>query len=396
MLNPNIEYILIRFGEMSTKKKNRKLFIKTLIQNIKSACQDEPSITLKNQFDRIMLTLNGAHQQVVLDRLSKVFGIASYTPVMVVDTDIETISAITLSQMISEPISTFKIETRRKVKNLPFISDDINRAVAGRILANTEHKVDIHHPEVKIRIECGPTKTSIGIKTYPGLQGMPVGVGGKALVLMSGGIDSPVAAYLMMKRGVEIECVHFQTPPYTSPQALEKVRQLIQKLTPYQAKIPLHIVDFTQVQLEIYRPIDKRYGVTLLRRAFMKIATSIAKETHLLALVTGDSIGQVASQTLESMSTIGVVTPLPIIRPVITYDKIEIIELAKRIGTYEISILPYEDCCSLFAVNEPKTKPRIYFTELEEAKCNNLDGLIEAATSTVVTEVIQKTQETYL
>lgn len=396
MLNTNIEYILIRFGEMSTKKKNRKIFIKMLIQNIKKACHDEPSITLKDQFDRIMLTLNGANQQVVLDHLSKVFGIASYTPVMVVPTDIEQMAAMTLSQMIDEPSSTFKVETRRKVKNLPFISDDVNRAVAGRILANTSHKVDIHHPIIKIRIEVSPLKTYIGIKTYPGLQGMPVGVGGKALVLMSGGIDSPVAAYLMMKRGVEIECVHFQTPPYTSPQALEKVRQLIQKLTPYQTKIPLHIINFTQVQLEIYRPIDKRYGVTLLRRAFMKIATSIAQQGHLLALVTGDSIGQVASQTLESMATIGVVTQIPIIRPLITYDKIEIIELAKRIGTYDISIQPYEDCCSLFAVNEPKTKPRVYFTELEEAKCHNLEGLIEEATASIVTELIQTTQETYL
>lgn len=383
-----IEHILIRFGEMSTKKKNRRLFVRTLIDNIKARCFDYPNITLKDHFDRIVLILNDEPSDEVMEALKDVFGIASFTPIWSCKSQLEDMAALSLRIMEGLEPTTFKVEARRKVKTLPFVSDDIHRAIAKPILLTTAHKVDIHNPVIRIKVEAGPNVTHIGIQTILGRAGLPVGVGGKALVLMSGGIDSPVAAYQMMKRGVQVEAIHFATPPYTSLQSLEKVRSLLRQLTRFQPSIPLHIVDFTAVQMELYRPIDKRYGITLMRRAFVKIANQVAKDIKALALVTGDSIGQVASQTLESLATIEAVSHIPVLRPLLTFDKVEIIDLAQKIKTFDISIQPFEDCCSLFAVNEPKTKPRIYFTELEEAKCNGLDELMDAAKQNCTHEVI--------
>lgn len=396
MGNNQANHILIRFGELSTKKKNRRLFVRTLISSIRKRCIHFPNIQLKDQFDRILLILNNEPMEPVLEALGDVFGIASYTPVFMCESTLEAIAQTTFEQMKDLEPSTFKVESRRKVKTFPFNSMDVNRAVASLILSQTQHRVDIHHPHISIRVEVGAHETHIGVKTYLGRLGMPVGVGGKALVLMSGGIDSPVAAYMMMKRGVEIECVHFTTPPFTSDQALQKVKGLIQQLTRFQAEIPLHIVNFTDVQVEMYRPIDKRYGITLMRRGFVRIANRIAKERKALALVTGDSIGQVASQTIESLGTIEEASLIPVLRPLLTYDKMEIIQWAKTLNTYPISILPYDDCCSLFAVNEPKTKPRVYFTELEEAKCNDLDGLMDQAYQTKETILIHEKDESYL
>lgn len=395
MAKPETEYILIRFGELSTKGKNRKMFVRTLINNIRKQCQRFESIEVKDHFDRILLFLNGAEEKAVCALLSNVFGISSFTPVKVCASNLDAMAELAFSEMKDVEPTTFKVETRRKSKNMPFVSDDVNRKVAGLILSSTQHKVDIHQPHIRIKIEVGLDNTYIGIKTYPGLQGFPIGVGGKAMVLMSGGIDSPVAAYLTMKRGVEIECIHFATPPYTSPQALEKVRQLVRVLTRYQPIIKLHVVDFTDVQLDIYKHIDKRYGVTLMRRAFVDIATRISKQTKAIALITGDSIGQVASQTLESMGVIQAATDLPILRPLVTYDKMEIVGLAEQIGTYAISIQPFEDCCSLFAVKEPKTKPRLYFVQHEEAKCD-LPPLVTKATESITTEIITETSEDFL
>lgn len=396
MVNPTPEYILIRFGEMSTKGKNRKLFVNVLAQNIRNHCARFSGIQVRTQFDRILLFLNGNDEHEVSKVLANVFGISSYGPVNACVSELEAMAEVAYQEMKELPATTFKVEARRKTKNMPFISDDINRAIASKILANTGHTVDIHNPAIRIKVEVALDKTLIGIKTYPGLQGFPIGVGGKAMVLMSGGIDSPVAAYLTMKRGIMIEAVHFATPPYTSPQALEKVRSLVRVLTRYQPEIKLHIVDFTAVQLDIYKNIDKRYGVTLMRRAFVEIATELSKQVKAQALITGDSIGQVASQTLESMAVIQAATELPILRPLVTYDKLEIIALAEAIGTFPISIQPFEDCCSLFAVKEPKTKPRLFFVQQEEAKCN-LKPLISDSIQSIVTETITSTSnEDYL
>lgn len=396
MLESKSEYILIRFGELSTKKKNRRLFVKTLILNIKKACIEHPNIRLEDRFDRILLRLNGEDESNVLNALQHVFGIASYTPVYQTETDLDEIAKVCLFHIKEIESSSFKVYTKRKIKTLPFISDDVNRHVAGLILKNTQHKVDIHHPVITIKIETDALETWIGLKTYKGMGGMPVGVSGKALVMMSGGIDSPVAAYQMMKRGVEIECVHFMTPPFTSELALNKVKDLVQALLPYQSSIKLHIVDFTKAQQSLYTDTDTRYGITMMRRAFVRIANRIAKDHKCLALVSGDSIAQVASQTLESLATIEHASFIPLFRPLLSFDKNEIIDLAKKIKTYPISILPYDDCCSLFAVNDPKTKPRIYFVEKEEEKVHDLAALLEEAYLNQHTEVISLTRKDYL
>ncbi len=392
-----IDHILIRYGELSTKKKNRKFFVDKLIFNIKEQLKNYPKVKVLNKYDRILVQLNDEPMDEVIDILKNIFGIANFTPIVKCESDPDKIAELTTLHMSLERLSTFKVIARRKVKTLAFNSDQLNRIVASRILSTTDHKVDVHHPDIRIRIEVDADETLIGLRTYQGLQGLPVGVSGKALLLMSGGIDSPVAAYLMMKRGVKVECVHFATPPYTSPQSLEKVETLVRHLTKFQPVIPMHIVDFTKTQQELYRPTDNSYGITLMRRAFVRIANWIADERKCLAIVTGDSIGQVASQTLESIQTIQEVSRLPMFRPLLTYDKLEIVNLAKQINTYETSILPFEDCCSLFAVSNPKTKPRLDFTLVEENKCVGLEELMQEAYTSKITEFISvKTDEDYL
>lgn len=395
-MHAKIDHILIRYGELSTKKKNRHFFVQKLIFNIREQLKEFPTLKVLDKYDRILVQLNQEDMDKVIEALKNVFGIANYTPIVKVETNPEIIAEVTAYFMSLERSSTFKVISRRKVKTLPFNSDDLNRIVASKVLSTTDHKVDVHNPDIKIRIEVDQNETLIGLKTYTGLQGLPVGVSGKALLLMSGGIDSPVAAYLMMKRGVKVECVHFATPPYTSPQSLDKVVQLVRHLTKYQSTIALHVVDFTKTQQELYRPIDTSYGITLMRRSFVRIANWIAEERKCLAIVTGDSIGQVASQTLESIQTIQEVSKLPMFRPLLTYDKLEIVDLAKRINTYETSILPFEDCCSLFAVSNPKTKPRIEFTLEQEKKCVGIDELMQEAFETKETQFITKIVEDYL
>ncbi len=254
---------------------------------------------------------------------------------------------------------TFKVAARRSDKMFPYISDQINRKIATEILKNSDWKVDVHNPDVKIVVEVHRDATYIMTDRIQGAGGYPVGVGGKAMVLLSGGIDSPVASYLMMKRGVHIEAIHFAAPPYTSQNAQDKVLKLASMISGYQGELIVHVVPFTNLQLAIYQHADESYAITLMRRMMMRIADGLAKKRHAQAIATGESVGQVASQTLESMQTINAVTNMPILRPVVCMDKVEIINLARSIGTYETSILPYEDCCTIFDPKNPATKPRI-------------------------------------
>ena len=239
--------ILVRFGELSNKGKNRNLFVRQLIQNLKYQLSNYPDIRYRNQFDRIMIELNGADSDEVLERARHVFGIRSLSPVVVTEMDFDLISEACLELMKQEKVGTFKVEANRKDKKLNFKSNDLNLRVAKTILSETEHRVDVHNPDIRIRIDVDAEKASIAVKTVLGAQGFPIGVGGKALLLLSGGIDSPVAGYYTMKRGVEIECIHFAAPPYTTIQALDKVKQLTEHLSVYQPRIKLHIVPFIYV-----------------------------------------------------------------------------------------------------------------------------------------------------
>jgi len=387
--------ILVRFGELSNKGKNRNLFVRQLIQNLKYQLSNYPDIRYRNQFDRIMIELNGADSDEVLERARHVFGIRSLSPVVVTPMDFKLINEACLELMKQEKVGTFKVDTNRKDKTLNFKSNDLNLSVAKTILSQTEHRVDVHNPDIRIRIDVDAEKASIAVKTVLGAQGFPIGVGGKALLLLSGGIDSPVAGYYTMKRGVEIECIHFAAPPYTTIQALDKVKQLAEKLCVYQPRIKLHVVPFTEIQLEIYKKAHPAYTVVLMRRVMMKIAERVMHEHKMLALVSGESLGQVASQTLQSMASIQDAMDGLILRPLLTFDKNDIIDVAKKINTYETSILPYEDCCTIFSVTNPITKPKLKIVLLEEAKCE-LDELIEVAYKSIETTEIRYHQETYL
>lgn len=362
------DHILIRYGELSLKGKNRNQFIKQLYDNVRKACTGFPFLEFEKQHDRMMIFLHDEDENQVCDVVSKVFGISSLSLAVKVKPEMEEILKACLEIFPLQEEKTFKVAARRNDKTFPVVSDQINRMVATTILKNSNWKVDVHNPDYKIVIEVRKDACFIMTNKIPGAGGYPVGVGGKAMVLLSGGIDSPVACYCMMKRGVHIECIHYASPPYTSLNAQEKVMELARLVSGYQGELLLHIVPFTNLQLAIYQNAPESYAITIMRRMMMRIADGLAKKRHALAIATGESIGQVASQTLESMNAINAVTCTPIIRPVVCMDKVEIIDCSKKIGTYETSILPYEDCCTIFTPKNPVTKPRIDKCEKYEQK----------------------------
>lgn len=353
------DHLLIRYGELSLKGKNRKDFIHKLLENTKRALKGFRTLEYDAQYDRMYIYLHDEDCQEVCKAVEKIFGISSFSPAIAVRPDLDTILEAVIQAVDLARPHTFKIKARRHDKLFPVQSDAINRAAATRILKNSNWKVDVHNPDVTILIEVRKEAAYIMVEKIPGAGGYPVGVGGRAMVLLSGGIDSPVASYLMMKRGVRIECVYFAAPPYTSRQAQEKVLELAQEIAPCQGDIAVHIVPFTTLQLAIYQNALESYAITLMRRMMIRIAAGLAQKRHCLAIASGESIGQVASQTLESMSVINHVTNMPLIRPVVCMDKNEIIQIARRIGTYETSILPYEDCCTIFTPKNPVTKPKL-------------------------------------
>lgn len=359
--------VLIRFGELSTKGKNRKDFIRRLDRNIRHILRDFTDLEYRRTHDRIYIRLKDEDPEEISSRLKKVFGISSFSFTEKTDADIEAIKDACLRIARETDKKTFKIAAKRHDKTFPMISDEINRAVAGRILQNTDLKVDVHHPELLIRIEVHADAAYITSDKIPGAGGYPTGINGKALLMLSGGIDSPVAAYEIMKRGIEVEAVHFSSPPYTSEAAKQKVLDLARMVSVYQGRMKVHILNFTETQLAIYKTAGDPYAVTLMRRMMFRLAERTAQRNGCLVLGTGESVGQVASQTLESMVCINDVVHMPVIRPLVCYDKVEIIDLARRIGTYETSILPYEDCCTIFDPKNPVTKPSIEKAEHYES-----------------------------
>ena len=385
MADLQYEYILVRFGELSTKGRNKKDFIKRLAVNMQRALQDYPALTFERTRDHIYVHLHGTDWRKVSDILVRVFGIRSFAPAVKVENDL--IQIVEAARKIMEgKRGTFKVITKRANKKFPIHSDEVNRAVASEILRDYGPRyltVDVHEPDYPLIVEIREQNTYIMAETILGGGGYPVGVGGKSLLMMSGGIDSPVAGYLTMKRGVEIECIHFASMPYTSQEALNKVKELTRVLSCYQGRIKLHIVPFTDVQLAIYKNCDEEYAITIMRRMMYRIADAIAGKNNCLAIVNGESIGQVASQTLESIGVINAVSALPVIRPVVTYDKLEIIALAEKIGTYETSILPYEDCCTIFVAKHPVTKPNVgVIKRHEQYLSEKIDELVQTALDT--------------
>lgn len=383
------DMILVRYGEMTLKKKNYKTFLKQINQNIKDKCAKYKKLKFFNTDYRFYIYLNGTDYNLVLDELNTVVGLHSYSlcqqvNIKSVDSVIEDIAEASI-KLINENKPkekfTFKVETNRADKQFKMTSIEISQKVARIVLPNVEGmSVDVHNPDLTLKIDLRTEGTYIYTNNIKGLGGYPSGVAGEGLVMMSGGIDSPVAAYLVMKKGVLINAIHYASPPYTSQMALQKVIDLLERLSVYQTtqNIKLYVVPFTEVQTKIHENANSIYMVTLMRRAMYKIAEKVAKQNNCLCLVNGESIGQVASQTLESISVVNDVTNMPIIRPVATYDKDEIVEIAQRIKTFEISIKPYEDCCTVFVPEHPIIKPKLDVIIEEENKCQ-LDDAIQRA-----------------
>ena len=353
------DHIMVRFGELSTKGKNKSDFIKVLAKNIRGALSDFNNIEVITRFDHIYVKLNDNDPLGVIELLQDVSGIQGLSLVLKTDDDIENLKKVCLELVNQEEGKTFKVHAKRANKKYPIISDQINREIAKVILQNTNLKVDVHNPDILVSIEIREEGAYVFTHTYKGAGGYPLGVGGKIMHMLSGGIDSPVAAFLLMKRGIKIECIHFASPPYTNVGVIEKLKDLLGKLNKYQPEIRLNIIPFTKLQEEIYKQSDESYAITLMRRMLFWLSDRLAKRRKCLAISTGESVGQVASQTLESMNVINDVTNMPVLRPVVCYDKTEIIDLSKKLDTYDISIRPFEDCCTIFAPKNPKTRPSI-------------------------------------
>ena len=372
---PDIQYdhIIVRYGELSTKGKNRKEFTKQLTSNIRKRLKDHEALTYNMLHDGLFIKLNGEDYEVIKKELKDVFGYSYFAGAIRVGRDIEDVKKVTLELARKHDARTFKVATKRHDKNYPLISDEINRAVAGNILHNSDLLVDVHNPDLMLYVSVDKDFIYVMDEKVKGGGGYPTGINGMAMVMMSGGIDSPVAAYMTMKRGLKIECLHFASEPYTSKQALQKVLTLAEKLSVAQEEINVHIIPFTDLQLAIYKNVDEPYCITIMRRMMYRIADRLCKQRHIGVITNGESIGQVASQTPESISVIGKVADTLILRPLCMMDKLEIIDIAKRIDTYETSILPYEDCCTIFDPKNPVTKPK-------EDKCLHYESLFDFET----------------
>ena len=388
------DHIMVRFGELSTKGKNKNLFIKTLAKNIKGALSDFEGIEIISKFDHIYVKLNDNDPDKVIEILQDVSGIQGLSLVLLTSDDIENLRKVCLELVEQEEGKTFKVHAKRANKKYPLISDQINREIAKVILQNTELKVDVHNPDILVSIEIREEGAFVFTHTYKGAGGYPLGVGGKIMHMLSGGIDSPVAAYLLMKRGIKIECIHFASPPYTNAGVIEKLKDLLGKLNKYQPEIRLNIIPFTKLQEEIYAQSDESYAITLMRRMMFRLADRLAKRRRCLAISSGESVGQVASQTLDSMNVINDVTNMPVLRPVVCFDKTDIIALARKIDTFDISIRPFEDCCTIFAPKNPKTRPSMEEVLKFEAKWD-YNKMIDEALDSVEVIYIKKEDDLF-
>ena len=351
--------ILIKYGELTTKKSNRNLFINKVYENM-LALLNGYNVNIVKNHDRMFVKVSDNDIDQVVNKIINTFGIHSIVIANQVKTDISEIEKSVLEIIKNNSFKTFKVETDRADKSFPIPSMEFSKRIGALILKNTPNiSVDVHKPEYLLKIEIRHDYTYIYEKEIKALGGYPVGIAGKGLLMLSGGIDSPVAGYMAMKRGIRLECIYFESPPHTSVAAKNKVKKLVSILNNYQANIKLHVINFTEIQEAIYKNINPEYMITIMRRMMYRIASHVLHKNNCLVIINGESVGQVASQTLTSMGVINSVTNIPVIRPVACLDKLEIIDIAKRINTYETSILPYEDCCTIFLPKHPVINPKL-------------------------------------
>ena len=383
--------IMVRYGELSTKGKNRKSFIMQLAQNVRQALKDFPEIKIHADRDRMHLLLNGADGQLVIPKLAKIFGIQNFSPSIRVEKDVEVLKQAVQDIMkeIYTGKETFKIIAKRSDHQFELTSNELNQILGNAVFDIFPHiQVQMRQPDIPLRVEIRRDGAYLSYETIKGAGGLPVGTSGKGMLMLSGGIDSPVAGYFAMKRGVEIEAVHFASPPYTSEQALQKAKDLTAKLAPYVGTIHFIEVPFTEIQEEIKKSVPQGYWMTITRRMMLRLTDEICRIRHGLVILNGESLGQVASQTLQSMVAINEVTNTPIIRPVATMDKLEIIEVAEQIDTFNLSIQPFEDCCTIFAPPQPKTRPQLEKVHQYEERLA-IDEMIQRALAGLKMEEIQ-------
>lgn len=377
------DIILLKYGEISLKGLNRPMFEKQLLANVAKALAPLGKFSIRKSQSTVYVEPLGddIDMQAATERLSKVFGIVNICPAAKCQKTIEDIERTTLECLSQIDLNgkTFKVEAKREDKQFPMNSPQLCRHMGAVILKNTEGlSVDVHNPDILVQIEIRK-EAFIFTQKVSGAGGMPVGTAGRAALLLSGGIDSPVAGWMISKRGVVLDAVHFHSHPYTSDRAKEKVIELAKIMTQYTGPIRLHIVPFTDIQLDIIEKCPKNYLTIIMRRLMMRIAEKIARESGAMALITGESIGQVASQTMESLVVTDNAVDMPVFRPCIGMDKEEIVTISKKIDTYETSILPYEDCCTIFVPKHPKTKPSVAEIQEAEKLLTDPEGMMEKA-----------------
>ncbi|MCR4419634.1 MAG: tRNA uracil 4-sulfurtransferase ThiI [Clostridia bacterium] len=373
------QVVLVRYGEIALKGQNRYWFERTLLNNIRRHLKDLGPRRIGTVSGRVIVSLDGDWEE-VKERLAPVCGIVSFSPARVVAKDMSAICRAALEEMSSlafDGPATFKVEARRADKTFPFTSPELAREVGAFVLRHLpDLKVDLHRPRYRLSVELRREGTYVYTRVVPGQGGLPVGVSGRGVLMLSGGIDSPVAGFFAARRGVELVPLHFHSFPFTSERSKEKAVELCRVLARYAGPLRLHVAHFTDIQKAIVQLCPEELRVTIMRRMMLRVATRLAEAEGAIAIFTGESLGQVASQTMESLAVIGAVTDRPVLRPLIGFDKAEIVEKARELGTYEISIRPYEDCCTLFVPPHPATKPRREKVEAAESRLD-VKGLVE-------------------
>ena len=385
--------ILIKYGELTTKGDNRKMFVNVLHKNIINKLKGLNVFVYKD-LSRMYIEFDEKDLDLILSKINKIFGIYAYTVAYKIESSTEAIEKAILDILPTTNFNTFKVETKRSDKSFPIQSIDFSKMMGGVILKNKNNiKVDVHNPEIIFNIEIRRTETFIYFKDYEGIGGYPNGTQGKGLLMLSGGIDSPVAGYLAMKRGITLDCVYFEAIPHTSIEARNKVIELTKKLLDYTNNINLYVVPFTEIQETIYQYVEPEYVITIMRRMMYRIMERLVKKLHAHVIINGESIGQVASQTLTSMEVINNVTNIPVIRPVACLDKLEIIDISEKIDTYNISILPYEDCCTVFVPRHPVINPILEKAITEENKFNYNELIDKTVENTLRVPLFEKENE---